>query len=209
MTRLAQDWIRLAAIRIAEQRAWLTELDAAIGDGDHGINLDRGFSAVVARFGTARGADEEPGALLQVAGRTILATVGGASGALYGRALMRAGARLEGTDGAPADAAAALAEAVAAISALGRSRAGEKTMLDALVPASEAFAAGAARGDSLAMIAPAAADAAEAGARATIQMVATKGRASYLGERSRGHLDPGAASSALLVRAFADVVAGG
>lgn len=205
---LLAGWLRLAASRIATQRTFLTELDAAIGDGDHGINLQRGFGALATRLAAGDVPVDEPGLLLVLAGRAITGTVGGASGALYGRALMRAGAALETRPpGAPAtttDLARVFRAAVDAVAALGRSRPGEKTMLDALVPARDAFQAAVDAGSGLEVAADRAAAAAEDGAQRTIPLVATKGRASYLGERSAGHLDPGAVSSALLLRALAD-----
>lgn len=206
-------WLRLAAARIAVERAHLTELDAAIGDGDHGINLARGFSVLDARLTAGDLAIDAPGPLLVLAGRTITGTVGGASGALYGRALLRAGAAVEagprGLTLTSAPAAGVLRAAVDGVAALGRSRPGEKTMLDALVPATVALEEAGAIGLDLASGLLRAAEAAEAGARATLPLLATKGRASYLGERSIGHLDPGAVSSALLLRALADAAAGG
>ena len=206
-------WLRLAASRVAAERVHLTDLDAAIGDGDHGINLDRGFTALESRLSARDVSTEAAGPLLALAGRTITGTVGGASGALYGRALLRAAAALDAwpIDAEPpvARVAAALRAAVDGIAALGRSRPGEKTMLDALVPAVEAIEAAATVGADLADALRQAADAAEAGARATRPLLATKGRASYLGERSIGHLDPGAVSSALLLGALADAAAGG
>ena len=205
-------WLHLAASRVAAERMHLTDLDAAIGDGDHGINLDRGFAALEARLAAGDVSIESPAPILALAGRTITGTVGGASGALYGRALLRAAAAVEA---GPIDAgmtvvrvAAALRAAVDAIAALGRSRPGEKTMLDALVPAVAALEAAAAAGADLPGALRRAADAAETGARATVPLLATKGRASYLGERSIGHLDPGAVSSTLLIRAFADAANG-
>ena len=210
---LVAGWLRLAASRIAAERVPLTELDAAIGDGDHGINLHRGFGALEARLAAGNFEMDAPGPLLLLAGRTITGTVGGASGALYGRALQRAGAALEARPGGSgvtwAQLATALRAAVDGVAALGRSRPGEKTMLDALVPAVTALEAAGAAGVDLASALRRAADAAEAGARDTLPLLATKGRASYLGERSIGHLDPGAVSSALLLRALADVAAGG
>ena len=205
-------WLHLAASRVAAERMHLTDLDAAIGDGDHGINLDRGFAALEARLAAGDVSIEAPAPILALAGRTITGTVGGASGALYGRALLRAAAAVEA---GPIDAgmtvvrvAAALRAAVDAIAALGRSRPGEKTMLDALVPAVAALEAAAAAGADLPGALRRAADAAETGARATVPLLATKGRASYLGERSIGHLDPGAVSSTLLIRALADAANG-
>lgn len=214
--RLLVRWLRLVATRVAAERERLTELDAAIGDGDHGINLDRGFAELVRRLDARALPDSPPPATLEAAGRAIMGTVGGASGALYGRGLQRAGAAIAVAEDDPAaatgswaspssQAAIALTAAVEAVAALGRATTGEKTMLDALVPARDAFHAALAAGAGLAVAAAAAADAAEAGALATIPLLATKGRASYLGERSIGHLDPGAVSSALLLRALADV----
>ncbi len=210
-------WLTLAGARVAAARERLTDLDAAIGDGDHGINLDRGFRELVRRLESGLLAGDPPGAVLEGAGRALIGTVGGASGALYGRGFQRAGAALLAAGDAQAPsrdgrsreerAAIAFAAAVDAIAALGRATTGEKTMLDALVPARAAFTAAAGSGAALALAAGRAAAAAEAGAAATIPLIATKGRASYLGERSIGHLDPGAASSALLLRALADAAA--
>ena len=222
-------WLRSSAAVVHERSAWLTELDAAIGDGDHGINLERGFALLVARLGLEEpdGLGEAPDlpadVLLREAGRVLLGSVGGASGALYGRALQRASAALadgwaEGAavvdvgraGAAPADpgretamVARALDAAVEGIAALGRSGPGDKTMLDALAPAALSLRASAAAGLDPGVALDLAADVAEQGARATIPLVARRGRASYLGERSAGHLDPGAASSALLIRALA------
>lgn len=206
-------WLRLSARRLSEQTAYLTSLDQAIGDGDHGINMNRGFAAIVTRLdegaasgAAAQGADGagDPAVLLRLAGKTLVSTVGGAAGPLYGTALLRAGAAL--ADGASGRAAgvAALDAAVQGIAALGKASAGEKTMLDALLPALAAARSALEAGGPAAAIILAARDAAEAGAEATIPMLATKGRASYLGERSIGHRDPGATSSALLLRALAD-----
>ena len=161
---------------------------------------------------------EAPAVILEGAGRALIGTVGGASGALYGRGFQRAGAALLGPSGdaAPLDgrsveerAVIAFGAAVDAIAALGRATTGEKTMLDALVPARAAFEAAIAAGATLVLAARQAAEAAEAGAEATVPLIATKGRASYLGERSIGHLDPGAVSSAILLRALADAAAEG
>jgi dihydroxyacetone kinase-like protein len=209
---LAVAWLRLAASRVAAERMRLTDLDAAIGDGDHGINLARGFAALEARLAAGDVSTEAPAPILALAGRTITGTVGGASGALYGRAFLRAAATVEpgpvGADMSVAQVAAALRAGVDGIAALGRSRPGEKTMLDALVPAVAALEAAAVAGSGLPDALLRAADAADAGAWATLPLVATKGRASYLGERSIGHLDPGAVSSALLLRALADAAEG-
>lgn len=215
MEELLVRWLRLAADRVAKAREELTALDAAIGDGDHGINLDRGFRELVRRLDEGVCPSDPPALVLDGAARALLGTVGGASGALYGRGFQRAGAAVAALDGGSTAtrssreerAGAALAAAVDAVAALGRAVPGEKTMLDALVPARAAFAAAVAAGQPLERAAARAASAAEAGAQATIPLLATKGRASYLGERSIGHLDPGAASSALLLRALADAAA--
>lgn len=212
-------WLRLSVARIGAARELLTNLDAAIGDGDHGINLDRGFRELERRLDAGLHDGDPPAAVLEGAGRALIGTVGGASGALYGRGFQRAGAALLATDSgdpegpAPAprtreaSAAVAFGAAVDAIAGLGRATTGEKTMLDALVPARSAFEAAVRTGEGLGPATLRAAEAAEAGARATIPLLATKGRASYLGERSIGHVDPGAMSSAILLRALADAAA--
>lgn len=214
MIDVIDSWLRLAATRLHDQAAALTALDQAIGDGDHGTNMDRGFSAIMAQIdaGAADGdGDREmTAARLRAAGRTLISTVGGAAGPLYGTALMRAGGAIAASDGA-SDGQAALAgldAAIGGIQALGKASAGEKTMIDALIPAVEAARAELARGADIKAVTAAMAAAAEAGSTATIPLLATKGRASYLGERSIGHQDPGATSAAVLLRALADVVAG-
>ena len=208
-------WLRLAADRLHEQAAALTAFDQAIGDGDHGTNMDRGFSAIRALIDAGPPEGDQPrtvaGARLRTAGRTLISTVGGAAGPLYGTALMRAGAAVAESSpetGAGEVIVAALDAAIAGIQHLGKAVPGEKTMLDALVPATEAGRTAAAAGNDAAAVTAAMAETAEAGAIATIPMLATKGRASYLGERSVGHQDPGATSSALLLRALADAAAG-
>ncbi len=211
-----ETWLRLSAERIHDQAAALTALDQAIGDGDHGINLDRGFTAIVAQLDAGRPeADDDralDGALLRNAGRTLISTVGGAAGPLYGTAFVRAGNTVATADPAlePADVLlTALEAAIGGIAGLGKATMGEKTMLDALVPALRAGQGARGGGATGPAVATAIADAAEAGAFATRPMLATKGRASYLGERSIGHQDPGATSSALLLRALADAIAAG
>jgi dihydroxyacetone kinase-like protein len=214
MIDVIDSWLRLAATRLHDEAAALTALDQAIGDGDHGTNMDRGFSAIVAQIdaGAADGDGDRAmtAARLRGAGRTLISTVGGAAGPLYGTALMRAGGAIAASDGASgAEAAlAGLDAAIGGIQALGKAAAGEKTMIDALIPAVEAARAELARGADLKAVTAAMATAAEAGSAATIPLLATKGRASYLGERSIGHQDPGATSAAVLLRALADVVAG-
>ena len=215
MIEVIDAWLRLAADRLHEQAAALTALDQAIGDGDHGTNMDRGFSAIRALLDAGRPEGDEPravaGARLRTAGRTLISTVGGAAGPLYGTALMRAGASV--AESSPDTSAgevivAALDAAIAGIQQLGKAMPGEKTMLDALVPAADVGRTSVAGGMDAAQVTAAMAETAEAGAIATIPMLATKGRASYLGERSIGHQDPGATSSALLLRALADAAAG-
>jgi len=206
-------WLRLSAERIHEEATALTALDRAIGDGDHGINMDRGFAAIVATLdeteapvAEALNEAEASATLLRTAGKRLISTVGGASGPLYGTAFLRAAGAIAAGNGRPAETIVAALEAAAGgVASLGKASPGEKTMLDALVPAAQAARAAIDSGADLAAVAAAARDAAEAGAIGTIPMLATKGRASYLGERSVGHQDPGATSSALLLRALADV----
>ncbi len=215
MIEVIDAWLRLAADRIHDQAAALTALDQAIGDGDHGTNLDRGFTAIrgLLDAGRPEGDDDQAvaAARLRIAGRTLISTVGGAAGPLYGTALLRAAGAVAGAEpggGAGASAVAALDAAIGGIQQLGKATTGEKTMLDALVPAVEAGRAAVAAGSDGAAVVDAMATAAEAGALATIPLLATKGRASYLGERSIGHQDPGATSASLLLRALADAAAG-
>jgi phosphoenolpyruvate---glycerone phosphotransferase subunit DhaL len=203
-------WLRASAARIHEEAAALTALDQKIGDGDHGINMDRGFSAIVAMLDAreAPAPDTTDAAAtadaLRQAGKTLISTVGGAAGPLYGTAFLRAAAALAGEHPSTAAAfVAALEAATGGIAALGKAAEGEKTMLDALFPAARAARQALDGGGDLAGVVGAAHDAADAGAAATIPMLATKGRASYLGERSIGHQDPGATSSALLLGVLA------
>lgn len=198
-------WLRRYAEIIDEQKSYLTDLDSAIGDADHGTNMARGMAAVVETLDDANAVD----ALLKKAGMTLVSTVGGTSGPLYGTLLMRAGMK---TGAATALSPAALAKALRAgldgLVARGRTELGDKTMVDALAPALDALDAAVAEGKPLAEAVVAARDAAVVGRDGTIPLVARKGRASYLGERSVGHLDPGAASSTMLLDALADVVVG-
>jgi dihydroxyacetone kinase-like protein len=196
-------WLNEAASAVEVEAGHLTQLDSAIGDGDHGLNMTRGFRAVVAGLDDG----EPPGRQLITAGKTLVSTVGGASGPLWGLALRRAG-RAVG-DAAEVDGEGllqALDAALAAVVELGAAEPGDKTMVDALGPAVEALRERLAAGDELEAALVAAADAADAGARATTPMQARKGRASYLGERSVGHQDPGATSTALIVRALGRAV---
>lgn len=194
-------WLTMCAEAMAENRAWLIELDRAIGDSDHGENMDRGFQAVLEKLADAP--PETPGAALKLTAMTLMSKVGGAAGPLYGTAFLRASTSLgDAPEVDPAALASALVAARDGIVARGKAESGDKTMVDAWTPAAEAAQATAAdgSGDVLAVLV-AAAEAAEAGAVATDPLVARKGRASYLGERSAGHRDPGAASSALILRA--------
>lgn len=189
------------AISVTEQRDYLVQLDAAIGDGDHGINMTRGFAAVALAFEAET--DDPPGRLLILAGKTLVSSVGGASGPLWGTALRRAGRALgdEPTfDGTQLS--AALDAAVAGVVDLGAANPGDKTMVDALGPAAATLRQRLSAGDSIQDAVHAAADSADEGKLATEPMQARKGRASYLGERSVGHIDPGAASAALIMRAL-------
>jgi dihydroxyacetone kinase-like protein len=195
-----QRWLSQFGTLVAEHRDELTALDAAIGDADHGSNMDRGMSAVVAGM-----AGDTVSGLFKQAGMTLVSTVGGASGPLYGTLFLRFGlAAGEVESLTPAEFAAAFRAGLDGVVARGKAEAGDKTMFDALEPAVSALEAGVAKPfvDTL----KSAAAAAEAGRDATIEMLAHKGRASYLGERSVGHQDPGATSAALLVLAAAETL---
>ena len=192
-------WIELAAADMAAQRDYLVDLDRAIGDGDHGENMDRGFKAAVEALEQA-----QPGSVAEVlktVAKTLMSTVGGAAGPLYGTAFLRASKAAGDGDLDGAGVAAVIAGALDGIQARGKATTGEKTMVDAWTPALEAARAAAESGSDPAAVFEAAAAAAEAGAAATEPLRATKGRASYLGERSIGHLDPGAVSTSLILRA--------
>ena len=193
-------WIRDAQAVLAEHRMELIDLDRAIGDGDHGENMDRGFKAVVAKLDAAEPDDVQ--GVLKLVASTLMSTVGGAAGPLYGTAFLRAAKAVEGDVDASA-VVALIAGGLDGIVARGKATTGEKTMVDAWTPALEAAKAAADAGATPAATLRAAADAAAAGAEATIPLQATKGRASYLGERSIGHKDPGATSSAYLLDAAA------
>ncbi len=196
-------WLTLSAQAMAEHRVELIELDRPIGDSDHGENMDRGFKAVMDKL--AEAPPETPGAALKLTAMTLMSKVGGAAGPLYGTAFLRAATALGDTsDVDAATLAAALQAARDGIVVRGKAEPGDKTMVDAWTPAIEAAAAAAAAADGdVRKVLLAAAEAAEAGAVSTDPMLARKGRASYLGERSIGHRDPGAVSSALILRAAA------
>ncbi|HEX6487735.1 MAG TPA: dihydroxyacetone kinase subunit DhaL [Candidatus Dormibacteraeota bacterium] len=190
---------------VTAERDYLVQLDAAIGDGDHGTNMQRGFAAVVQALDGEVGAP--PGRLLSLAGKTLVSTVGGASGPLWGSALRSAGRTLGDASSFEGPALVALLEAaLAAIKDLGQAEVGDKTMVDALEPAVAALRESLAAGHDLTPSLAVAAAAAEAGMHATTPMQARKGRASYLGERSIGHQDPGATSTALILRALEKAV---
>jgi phosphoenolpyruvate---glycerone phosphotransferase subunit DhaL len=201
-------WIREYARVIGENAQYLTDLDAAIGDADHGINMERGMSAVLAALDEAAPVDMS--ALCKQVGMTLVKSVGGASGPLYGTFFLRMAGAL-GTDDSvdAADFAKALRAGVEGVVQRGRAEAGDKTMFDALAPALDALDAALSSGGDLAVGLADATVAAEKGRDATESMVARKGRASYLGQRSVGHVDPGATSAAMLIAAAASAFATG
>jgi len=199
-------WLERTADVLHENRSYLTDLDSAIGDADHGINMDRGFSAIRAKFPSMVGMDIA--SQLKTVGMTLVSTVGGASGPLYGTAYLRAAATATGKQElTPADVVAMLEAFLGGIITRGKARIGEKTMIDALSPALASARRALEQGASLTEITTQATAAAEEGMKATIPMLATKGRASYLGERSIGHQDPGATSSWLILRCLAETCA--
>jgi dihydroxyacetone kinase phosphoprotein-dependent L subunit len=193
-------WVRAFAAAVAEQKEALTALDQAIGDGDHGINMHRGMSAVIEKLDAAP--SEDVSGLMKTIGMTLISKVGGAAGPLYGTFFLQFATAATGTL-TPEGFAACFASGVTGVRARGKAELEDKTMIDALQPAADALSAAARNGTPFADALGAAADAADAGVTATIPLVARKGRASYLGERSAGHQDPGATSSALLVRCAA------
>jgi phosphoenolpyruvate---glycerone phosphotransferase subunit DhaL len=199
-TAALDQWVRRFAELVAENRDYLTELDAAIGDADHGSNMDRGMKAAVAALDES--SPETAAALLKKVGMTLVSKVGGASGPLFGTFFLRMSTSLGDAEGASAtDLAAALRAGLGGVVDRGKAEPGDKTMYDALAPAVDALEAALEKDEPLAAALEAARDAAVAGRDATTPMVARKGRASYLGERSAGHQDPGATSVALLIEA--------
>ncbi|MFB8189839.1 dihydroxyacetone kinase subunit DhaL [Microbacterium sp. NPDC055988] len=207
-TAVLTDWVSRFGTAVTEKRDWLTELDSAIGDADHGANMARGMNAVSEKL--AAGAPATVDDLLKTVGMTLVSSVGGASGPLYGTFFLRMGmaAGAESELDGPA-LAAALRAGLDGIVARGKAEPGDKTMFDAMAPAVDALDAALAGGASVADAVRTAADAAADGRDATLPLVARKGRASYLGERSAGHLDPGAASTAILFDTLAAAVADG
>jgi phosphoenolpyruvate---glycerone phosphotransferase subunit DhaL len=201
-----EDWMKRFAAEVAENRAYLTKLDGAIGDGDHGTNMDRGMKKALERLEATDG--DDIGASLKAVGMALVSSVGGAAGPLYGTLFLQMG---QATAGKSELDLAAFTEALDAgmqgVVKRGKAELGDKTMLDALGPALEALRADG--GDDVAAALQRAAEAAREGMEATVPMVARKGRASYLGERSAGHQDPGATSTHLLLKTAAEAAAGG
>jgi phosphoenolpyruvate---glycerone phosphotransferase subunit DhaL len=192
------------AASVNDQKDYLTQLDAAIGDADHGVNMQRGFAAVMAKL--EGGELAGPGAVLTAVGATIISSVGGAAGPLYGTAFRQAGKALGTETTFDADGlVVAMRAALAGIQKLGAATMGDKTMVDAFAPAVSALESEVAAGRPLRAAVDAAAHAAEDGMRATVPLQARKGRASYLGPRSVGHQDPGATSTAMIFAALRDV----
>ena len=197
-------WIRKFAAEVEANKEQLTQLDAAIGDADHGINMHRGMSAVLGKV-DAQAQEQDVGALLKTVGMTLVSTVGGAGGPLYGTLFLQMGTAASGKgELGPDDWVEALDAGIAGVQARGKADPGDKTMIDALVPARDALKSALGGGATFADALRQSAAAAEQGVRDTVPLVAKKGRASYLGERSAGHQDPGATSSQLLLEAAAE-----
>lgn len=194
------DWIHTLAAVYNDNRQYLTKLDSAIGDADHGINMDRGFKKVMEKLPDT--ADKDVGAILKAVGMTLVSTVGGAAGPLYGTFFMRAGMAVDGKDAlSPQDVVAMFEAALQGVIQRGKAELEDKTMVDAITPAVQMLKESVAADEALSVGLAKATDAAEEGMKATIPLVAKKGRASYLGERSAGHQDPGATSSYMLFKA--------
>jgi phosphoenolpyruvate---glycerone phosphotransferase subunit DhaL len=196
-------WLERYAGIVADQKQYLTGLDAAIGDGDHGINMDRGFQTVMVKLAPVR--DKDAGTLLKTTGMALVGSVGGAGGPLYGTFFLRAGTALDGkSEVSDKELVSALEAGLKGVVERGKANRNDKTMVDALAPAIERARQYVDEGAPLEEALAAAADAAEEGMKATIPLKALKGRASYLGDRSIGHQDPGATSSYLMLRALSD-----
>ena len=199
------EWLHTTGNVMEENKEFLTQLDAAIGDAEHGINMERGFKKVVSQLPAVE--DKDIGSILKSAGMALISSVGGASGPLYGTLFMRAGMVASGKQELnTADMAAVLKAGLSGLIERGKAQLGDKTMVDALVPAVEAFSRAAQEGANMAEALRQATVAAEQGMKDTIPLVAKKGRASYLGERSIGHQDPGATSLYLILKALHDAV---
>lgn len=202
------EWIKMSAEVLAENRDYLTELDAAIGDADHGANMDRGFKAVMLKIPEI--SDKDIGTIFKTVGMTLLSTVGGAGGPLYGTFFLQAGMKSAGKMELTLDDwALALEAALDGVVMRGKAELGDKTMVDALIPAVNSLKQSLNNTTSLPDALHASTEAAKGGMEATIPLVARKGRASYLGERSAGHQDPGATSSFLILQVAADTWANG
>ena len=200
-------WVRRFAADVAANKAYLTDLDSAIGDADHGINMDRGFTAVVGKLDSLAAMDV--GTALKTFGTTLVSTVGGASGPLYGMFFMQMGGAVIGKEALTLEEfAMAFETGLGGVLRIGKAEPGDKTMVDALLPARDALRAAMTDGATIGSAVARMADGAQEGMLATVPLVARKGRASYLGERSAGHQDPGATSTHLLLRAAAEVWAG-
>jgi len=200
-------WVRRFAVVVTENKSYLTDLDSAIGDADHGINMDRGFTAVVEKLDGL--ADPDVGAALKTVGTTLISKVGGASGPLYGMFFMQMGGAVQGKEALTLEEfATAFETGLGGVVRIGKAEPGDKTMVDALIPARDALRAAIADGASIGDAVARMARGAEEGMLATVPLVARKGRASYLGERSAGHQDPGATSTHLLLRSAAEVWVG-
>lgn len=198
-------WIHRYADHIAEQKDFLTQLDAAIGDADHGANMHRGFQAVLKKFPELQ--DKDLGTIFKTVAMTLISTVGGASGALYGTFFLQASTVATGkTEVSPLEFVGVLEKGLAGIVLRGKAAIGDKTMVDALQPAIKALKQNLENGSTLPEAMAKALEAAQNGAKSTIPLVAKKGRASYLGERSANHQDPGATSTALLFQALAETM---
>ena len=196
-------WIHRYADHVAQQKDFLTQLDAAIGDADHGANMHRGFQAVLKKFPEMQ--DKDLGTIFKTVAMTLISTVGGASGALYGTFFLQASTVATGkTEVSPLEFVGILEKGLAGIVLRGKAAIGDKTMVDALQPAIKALRQELENGSNLPEAMAKALEAAQNGAKSTIPLVAKKGRASYLGERSADHQDPGATSTALLFQALAE-----
>jgi len=199
----ALEWIKTCAGVLAENREYLTQLDAAIGDADHGANMDRGFRAVMSKMPDI--SDKDIGTIFKTVGMTLLSTVGGAGGPLYGTFFLQAGMKTAGKmEMNLEDWTAALDAAVSGVIMRGKAELGDKTMVDALTPAVNALKQALEQNEDMAEAIKESSEAAKQGMEATTPLVARKGRASYLGERSAGHQDPGATSSYLILQAAVD-----
>jgi dihydroxyacetone kinase-like protein len=198
-------WLEQCRAVLDDKKAYLTELDSPIGDADHGINMARGFNKVVEKLPSA--ADTDIGSILKATGMTLISSVGGASGPLYGTFFMRAAGAAQSKQELDAqDLANVLQAGLEGLVQRGRAAVGDKTMVDAWVPALDAFKAALEQGEDLIEAVQASVEAAEQGVKDTIPLVAKKGRASYLGERSAGHQDPGATSTYYLLAALLEVL---